>query len=106
MLVLKRNGLVISSRGCRGGYLLARPPADIGLSEVFAVLEGSESLIYGVDSRSDYCTTHDLMEFISEAMVDVLSPITLESMAKRQAFKLEESLPSQPYQHLMGGTNS
>ena len=94
MLILKRNGQVISMRGARGGYALARHPADISLSEVFTVLEGSEALIYGADSpsrcpRSNHCATHDLLEFLNETMLSALSPLTLESMAKRQSLKQE-----------------
>jgi Rrf2 family protein len=38
---LKASGLVKSTRGARGGYVLSRLPSDIKLSEIIYVLEGS-----------------------------------------------------------------
>ena len=38
--MLKASGLVRSIRGPRGGYMLAKPPAEIQLKDVFLTLEG------------------------------------------------------------------
>ena len=38
--VLRDAGLVVSTRGARGGYELARPPQAILMSEVLRALEG------------------------------------------------------------------
>jgi Rrf2 family protein len=40
MLVLKRAGIVVSSRGRQGGYLLARTAKEITLLEIVTALEG------------------------------------------------------------------
>jgi len=40
MVLLKRANLVHGTRGPGGGYLLARPPERISLSEVLKILEG------------------------------------------------------------------
>lgn len=48
--MLKMAGLVRSVRGPRGGYMLARSPAEITLREVFLTLEGS--------TISADCTAH------------------------------------------------
>jgi Rrf2 family protein len=42
MIKLKAAGLVQSARGSGGGYWLARPPEDITLGEVLAVIDGRE----------------------------------------------------------------
>jgi Rrf2 family iron-sulfur cluster assembly transcriptional regulator len=39
---LKRAGLVSAKRGPRGGYQLARPPAEISVGDVLRALEGPE----------------------------------------------------------------
>lgn len=39
---LARAGLVASLRGARGGYRLARPPAEISLWDITAAIEGGE----------------------------------------------------------------
>src|SRR4026207_1008453 len=40
LLILKKSGLIASSRGRQGGYRLARPPQEITLYDVVLVLEG------------------------------------------------------------------
>ncbi|MGH9077405.1 MAG: RrF2 family transcriptional regulator [Acidimicrobiales bacterium] len=40
LLALKGAGLVRSKRGVGGGYVLARPPADITLGQVVSAVEG------------------------------------------------------------------
>jgi len=40
MWILTKAGLVQSTRGIKGGYVLARPAADIRLNQVIRVLEG------------------------------------------------------------------
>lgn len=45
MLDLKKGGFVVSTRGPRGGYLLAREPAEISFGEIVRVMEGPIALI-------------------------------------------------------------
>jgi Rrf2 family protein len=45
MLDLKRAGFVRSTRGPKGGYILARDPADISFGEVVRVTEGPIALV-------------------------------------------------------------
>ncbi|MEP6636267.1 MAG: Rrf2 family transcriptional regulator, partial [Acidobacteriota bacterium] len=40
MWILTKAGLVLSQRGIKGGYHLARPAAEIHLNEVIRVLDG------------------------------------------------------------------
>src|ERR1044071_7995436 len=40
MWILTKAGLVVSTRGTKGGYLLARPASEIRLNQVIRVLEG------------------------------------------------------------------
>jgi Rrf2 family iron-sulfur cluster assembly transcriptional regulator len=40
LLALKGAGLVRSKRGVGGGYVLARPPAEITLSEIISAVDG------------------------------------------------------------------
>ena len=45
LLALKGAGLVRSKRGVGGGYVLARPPSDIRLSEIVSAVDGPISEI-------------------------------------------------------------
>ena len=42
LIQLTKAGLVASTRGASGGYQLAKPPADVTLADVFAVVEGTD----------------------------------------------------------------
>src|SRR5205085_5563316 len=44
LLALKGAGLVRSKRGVGGGYILARPPVDIRLSDVVSAVDGPITL--------------------------------------------------------------
>lgn len=41
LLQLKAAGVISSTRGAAGGYQLAKPPRDITLADVMAVMEGA-----------------------------------------------------------------
>lgn len=45
MLDLKKAGLVQSTRGPRGGYVLARAPSTISFGEIVRVMEGPIALV-------------------------------------------------------------
>jgi Rrf2 family transcriptional regulator, cysteine metabolism repressor len=50
---LRKAGLVDSRRGSRGGYMLARPAAEITMAEVVEALEGSIAPIECISLRPD-----------------------------------------------------
>ena len=50
---LRRAELVVSRRGARGGYLLARPAADITMAEIVEALEGTIAPIECISEGSD-----------------------------------------------------
>ena len=50
---LRKAGLVESRRGARGGYLLARPAAEISMAEVVEALEGSIAPIECITEGTD-----------------------------------------------------
>ena len=84
--VLKAAGLLEPVRGMYGGYILARPPSEITLGEIFGALEGSTSLAECVEDpdtcpRRDACATRDLWVRMEEALAGVLDGTTLEDLA-------------------------
>ena len=50
---LRKAGLVSSRRGSRGGYMLARPAAEITMAEVVEALEGSIAPIECISEAAD-----------------------------------------------------
>jgi FeS assembly SUF system regulator len=49
---LHRQGLVLSTRGATGGYLLARPPAEVTAAQILDALEGPVALTECAGSAS------------------------------------------------------
>src|SRR6266540_1014099 len=47
LLAVKGAGLVRSKRGVGGGYVLARPPAEITLADVIAAVDGPLTTLLG-----------------------------------------------------------
>jgi len=50
---LRKAGLIDSRRGSRGGYMLARPAAEITMAEVVEALEGSIAPIECISQSAD-----------------------------------------------------
>jgi Rrf2 family protein len=86
------GGLVKSTRGARGGVLLVKPPAEVKLTEVVQLLEGSIAPVDCVNdprvcSRSVSCVTRDIWMQIKDAMIQVLDSTTLQDLVERQRQK-------------------
>lgn len=89
---LRKAGLVRSIRGARGGYVLARPPAEIRLSEIMGVLEGSMAPLDCVNNsqvchRADFCVTRDIWKKIKETIDKILESTTLQDMVEEERKK-------------------
>lgn len=52
---LVQAGLLVSSRGARGGYGLARPPDAISIGDIVAAMEGPISLTQCTDAGPNSC---------------------------------------------------
>ena len=93
---LKTVGLVRSLRGARGGYLLAKQPAEISLKDIMSVLEGPLCLVDCVENpssckRSPTCITRDVWCEASRGFMKTLETMTLETMIDRHRVKRAEA---------------
>ena len=83
--IMRTAGLVRSIRGPHGGYVLARNPEEIKLSEIFRILEGPVLTVECVEnenvcpSHAD-CVTRRLWIQVNEAMLNVLENKTLHDL--------------------------
>ncbi len=89
---LKAAGLVRGLRGRHGGYMLARPPAEICLSEIHGALEGPLGPVECVDdpgvcSREEQCVARDVWKEVRDAVKGVLESTTLQDLADRHRRK-------------------
>ncbi|HVT60090.1 MAG TPA: SUF system Fe-S cluster assembly regulator [Thermoanaerobaculia bacterium] len=83
--LLAREGLLISHRGVKGGYGLARRPAAISMAEIIAALEGPVAITECIDEEGDcaherLCPVRSNWHRINEAILNALSGITLAEM--------------------------
>jgi len=87
--VLKTAGFVRSSRGAKGGYVLAKAPNQIKLSDVFSSLEGASVITVECVENENYCVraadcvVRQVWVQVQEAIMSVLAAITLEDLVKR-----------------------
>jgi Rrf2 family protein len=74
---LRRDGLLISQRGVKGGYRLARDPQEITVLEVVQALDGR----VGEEARE----AGGIWEEGVESLRDVFSSTTIADIARREA---------------------
>jgi Rrf2 family transcriptional regulator, cysteine metabolism repressor len=87
---LREAGLVTSTRGARGGYVLARAPEQIRMGEVIRALEGpiapmvcasQEPSHAGICGRTGFCNVNLLWVKVRDAITDALDSVTLADLA-------------------------
>ena len=88
IIPLKINRLVKSVRGAGGGYILARAPEQIKLSEILHALEGACCLVECIEDpdfchRIETCPTFDIWKEASELLKGYFSNITLRDILER-----------------------
>ncbi len=86
---LAKSGLVSATRGVRGGYQLARAPAQISVAHVLAALEGplglTECTAHGGNClRAGFCGTKSHWRTINQAVIAALEAVTLADLALPQ----------------------
>jgi FeS assembly SUF system regulator len=84
---LVREGLVVSHRGAKGGYSLARPPARISMVEIIDALEGPVGLTEcgsspGLCVQESLCSIRANWQRINGAVRQALASVTLAEMAE------------------------
>jgi Rrf2 family protein len=91
LMILRRGGFLNSTRGQSGGYMLERPPSQISVSEVLAVLGGrlydedfcTRHAGQGVTCAHDLdCSIRSVWQVIQETVDNVLKEFTLEDLMR------------------------
>lgn len=84
---LTRSGLLVSQRGAKGGYALARRPEEITVAQIIAALDGPIAI---TDCSGDpngrceierLCSVRNNWQRINVAIKDALEGLTLAEMA-------------------------
>ena len=89
LLALKGAGLVRSKRGVGGGYILARAPSDILLSDILSAVDGpivagdfGEPHTNGACDHEGQCVLLAIWAVVGEHMRAFLDSFTLADIAK------------------------
>jgi Rrf2 family protein len=85
---LRRGGLVDSTRGVHGGYVLSRPPEEISVLDVVTVVDGEvapvECVAHGYETgsciREGECASRPLWRRLKQSIDSVLSATTLQEL--------------------------
>lgn len=90
---LRRGRILLSIRGPRGGYQLARPPAEIRIAEVVACLEG-EAGSRGSATRQtpEFEVIAGLQERLEEARQSILAGTTLQDLLDERDQRLQSQV--------------
>lgn len=88
---MRRNKLVVSTRGPGGGYSLGSSPAEVCIADVIKAVD-EEMQITNKDvlqGSTDYepCLTEQLWEELSEQIEDYLTTISLADMMENEDVK-------------------
>jgi Rrf2 family protein len=87
IIPLKKASFIQSVRGPKGGHVLARPPAEITVAEIVALLEDGVSLVDCTENaevcgRADTCPTRLIWKKASQAMFNTLEAFTLADLVE------------------------
>lgn len=85
---LRKNGLVVSTRGPGGGYSVARDLVDVPVSEIIGAVNESVDATQCAGKENCHshgrCLTHDLWEGLSIQIEEFLSSVSLQDMIDRR----------------------
>jgi len=89
MLVLRKAGLVLATRGAKGGYVLAKQSENITLADIVEALEGPLDIADCADITNccfelDSCALKEVFTEANQALYDVFQRKTLAQLAQDQ----------------------
>jgi len=88
IIPLKKCDFIKSTRGPKGGHMLAKPPDEITIGEIVRVLEGKGMLTDCIGEsnaceRSDICPARDIWKMATNALYGKLDSLTLSEVIER-----------------------
>ncbi|HAY79296.1 MAG TPA: Rrf2 family transcriptional regulator [Planctomycetaceae bacterium] len=85
LLQLKGAGMVGSTRGAAGGYQLVRPPAEITLADVMAVIDGSSGTVASAIGQPTQASEALLYEWqkVADVQQDMLRGVNYADLVEQ-----------------------
>ena len=98
-LRLKKNNLVLSSRGSHGGYVLSRSPEEIKLSSIIHAVDEEIKTVKcrreskkGCNGKSIKCITHDLWDDLESHINNFFERNTLKDIIYREKIRQQKEI--------------
>ena len=98
-LRLKKNNLVLSSRGSHGGYVLSRSPEEIKLSSIIHAVDEEIKTVKckreskkGCNGKSIKCITHDLWDDLESHINNFFEKNTLKDIIYREKIRQQKEI--------------
>ena len=88
LMALKRAGLVRSSRGANGGFVLARAAAKITLLDIMTALQGPIAFCDCEVTSCPDCIRPEIWEALELCIGATLSTITLQHLVSTEPFQV------------------
>lgn len=88
--MLNRAGLLRTTRGYQGGYMLTKSPEDIKLGDVLRVTEGNLAPVACLESEENYCNRSDTCQtlYVWQELYNVITEyvdsVSLQDIINRQ----------------------
>jgi FeS assembly SUF system regulator len=100
--LLVREGVLLSHRGVKGGYGLARLPEEISMAEVISALEGPIAITECIDehsgcSHAPFCGVSGRWHRINAALRVALEGITLAEMGHPAPLQTLVTIGGRPF---------
>jgi FeS assembly SUF system regulator len=94
--IMTREGLVMSLRGAKGGYTLARPPDQISMAEIIEVMDGPIgmtecSITPGLCHQEVGCPVRANWQRVNQIVLRALQQVTLDQMVQPVAEPMNTS---------------
>tara|TARA_B100000963_G_scaffold355465_1_gene373771 strand:- start:113 stop:523 length:411 start_codon:yes stop_codon:yes gene_type:complete len=87
---LKKNNLVKSVRGAKGGYVLEYSPEEINISNIISAVDEEVRMLNckkdskkGCNNKSTKCITHNLWDQLDQHINDFFKRVKLQDLVKK-----------------------
>ncbi len=87
LIRLKAAGLVVSHRGAKGGFALARPAGDVTVADILLATEGPMTMVPCAAEgclRATGCVTREIWQEAQDALECMFRGKTLASLVRRE----------------------
>ncbi len=88
LMILKRAGLVRSTRGANGGFMLAKPAENISLLDIVTALQGPIEFCDCGQQECSECVRPEIWKALETCLGNTLAGISLRHLISEESFQV------------------